>query len=166
MTFGDAQGANALGLPPGEMVIPDIIIHSPTGEVRFVGEIKTSWTTDLGNLWSREERRFLAQVIRYMDVYGTLYGCASTYEQTVFLKRTGPRSFQVSPVIQHGTPSQANPIKTSLRECFFAIATHVMEDQNWSYGGARVGPTLVSDIIFLEAEYSFSVNDNLYRQSQ
>ncbi|QMW30359.1 hypothetical protein G4B84_005694 [Aspergillus flavus NRRL3357] len=101
MVFADVQGANAPRLPPKEKVFPGFVLHSPTGEVRLVGEMKTSWTTDLDNLWSRAERKFLGQVFRYMDDYGTLYGCACTYEQAVFLKRRdqGPfRSHRLSSI--------------------------------------------------------------------
>ncbi|GMF79721.1 unnamed protein product [Aspergillus oryzae] len=59
VVFADVQGANAPRLPPKEKVYPDFVLHSPTGEVRLVGEMKTSWTTDLDNLWSRAERKFL-----------------------------------------------------------------------------------------------------------
>lgn len=100
----------------------------------------------------------IAQVFRYMDDYGTLYGCACAYEEAVFLKRTGPRTFQVSPVIKHSTPSVGNPIKPSLRECFFTMAAHVTQDQNWRYSGTRVGRTLVSDIFNADAGYLFRVN--------
>ncbi|GMF79719.1 unnamed protein product [Aspergillus oryzae] len=93
-----------------------------------------------------------------MDDYGTLYGCACAYEEAVFLKRTGPRTFQVSPVIKHSTPSVGNPIKPSLRECFFTMAAHVTQDQNWRYSGTRVGRTLVSDIFNADAGYLFRVN--------
>lgn len=66
-----------------------------------------------------------------MDDNETLYGFYSTYNETVFLKRTGRYTFQVSPVINHDSVSSHEFGQVRLRECFLAIAH--MAGEKWRY---------------------------------
>lgn len=87
----------------------------------------------------------IGQVARYMDDNETLYGFYSTYNETVFLKRTGKYTFQVSPVINHDSVSSHEFGQVSLRECFLAIAH--MAGEKWRYS-RRTGDSLVSYTLF------------------
>lgn len=42
-----------------------------------------------------------------MDDYGCMDGFLSTYNQTIFVRRTGPFTFKRSPVVYHTTSSSA-----------------------------------------------------------
>lgn len=89
----------------------------------------------------------LGQVARYIDDYGCMNGFLSTYDQTIFIRRTGPFKFKRSPIILHTTSSSAQPRAVSLRECMFYLARHA-RGRRGRYHGRRIGPTLVSDALF------------------
>lgn len=57
-----------------------------------------------------------------MDHCGCRYGLASTYQETVFLRRVGDYVFELSPVVLHTTISATQPLAVSLKEdmLFFA----------------------------------------------
>ncbi|PYH88786.1 hypothetical protein BO71DRAFT_298443, partial [Aspergillus ellipticus CBS 707.79] len=57
------------------------------GRARVVGEFKTPWTTDLSEPRSKDTRKVLGQVARYMAHYTCTYGFVSTYEESIFAKR-------------------------------------------------------------------------------
>lgn len=89
----------------------------------------------------------LGQAARYMDDYGCMYGFLSTYEQTIFVRRTGPFTFKRSSVIHHTTSSSAQPRAVSVRECMFYLARLARRGRG-RYHGQRIGDALVSNARF------------------
>ncbi|KAJ9201109.1 hypothetical protein DTO021D3_8630 [Paecilomyces variotii] len=98
-TFADPQAGRNYpeGCSQGE--IPDFILLGQNRTTALVGEIKTPWTTDLDNLSHNDFQSVWGQIARYMDDCHCRYGVVSTYEQTVFVKRTGDYTFARSQVI-------------------------------------------------------------------
>ena len=82
-----------------------------------------------------------------MDDYGCIDGFLSTYDQTIFLRRTGPFNFKRSPVVYHTTSSSAQPRAVSVRECMVYLARHARRGRG-RYHGQRIGPGLVSNARF------------------
>jgi hypothetical protein len=89
----------------------------------------------------------LGQVARYMDDYGCKDGFLSTYDQTIFVRRTGSFTFKRSPIIQHTTSFSAQPRAVSVTECMLYLARLARRDRS-RYHGQRIGPRLVSKSLF------------------
>ena len=89
----------------------------------------------------------LGQVARYMDDYGCMDGFLSTYDQTIFMRRTGPYTFKRSPAIYHTTSSSAQPGAVSVRECMLYLA-RLARRGRWRYHDQRIGRRLVSNARF------------------
>lgn len=163
LVFGDPQ-AGKCGNKKSGRETPDITIQKAAnpGKIRVVGEIKTPWTTRLSRMGPAELARLLGnnyklyifidmhiiltyyvgQPARYMDDYGTRYGFITTYEESIFIVRTGPYRFKISPVIRHSTVSGDQPLDVSTRECLVFLAS-LANKPNW-YFGKPIGPLVVS----------------------
>jgi len=82
-----------------------------------------------------------------MDDYGCKYGFFSTYDQTIFMRRTGAFTFKKSPIIYHTTSSSAQPRAVSVRECMLYLA-RLARGRRGRYHGQRIGTRLVSNARF------------------
>ncbi|RWQ94897.1 hypothetical protein C8Q69DRAFT_498721 [Paecilomyces variotii] len=141
LTFGDPQAGTPLyGKSSRTVADSTVQCNKDPGTIWIVDEMKAPWTTGL-NVTPKKLAKLLGQVARYMDDNETLYGFYSTYNETVFLKRTGKYTFQVSPVINHDSVSSHEFGQVSLRECFLAIAH--MAGEKWRYS-RRTGDSLTS----------------------
>ncbi|KAN0086909.1 hypothetical protein V8E54_000597 [Elaphomyces granulatus] len=139
---------------------PDTTIQSFGAQVRVVGEYKTPWTTNFDIMEPPNHLKALGQLARYMDDYRTRYGFLTTYDQTVFLRRTGPWTFEKSPVIYHRATSTTNPVTVSTRECMFFFS-RLAHTGGWRYPGPRIGRALVRENSnrYLAITYSQSIDD-------
>lgn len=75
----------------------------------------------------------------YMCDLGLKYGVLSTYDETVFLRQVVERrkwKLEVSPVIQ-GSHGLEDPNVTTLRMCFFHMASLSLIDRHFEMGGLR-----------------------------
>ncbi|EPS25453.1 hypothetical protein PDE_00386 [Penicillium oxalicum 114-2] len=143
--FGDAKC-----VLPTYAKSPDFMIWNPSSNTHLVvGELKTPWIREhqLGELvmtamnggseWGL--RRNLGQIAMYMCDLGLKYGVLSTYDETVFLRQVVERrkwKLEVSPVIQ-GSHGLEDPNVTTLRMCFFHMASLSLIDRHFEMGGLR-----------------------------
>jgi hypothetical protein len=153
--FGDSPAQSSIKFDAH----PDAIIENlqAPGRPLVVGEFKTPWTRHLDTMSDVQLALLLGiqffsntkvpmlinklgQVARYMDDYGCVDEFLSTYDQTVFIGRTGPFKFKRSPIILHTASSSAQPRAVSVRECMVYLARHAR--------GRRIGRNLVSDALF------------------
>jgi len=79
-----------------------------------------------------------------MDNHHVVFGCYTTYEQSILLKRVSDTVFQESPIIRHTTVSTeiGGEGGISLRECFLYLAITISTDLY--YYPTRIGQGLVS----------------------
>ncbi|OGM51323.1 hypothetical protein ABOM_000168 [Aspergillus bombycis] len=113
--------------------VPDIVMLTiPSADARAVGEMKTYWTVRLdrcsindGYMSLLPLQSHLAQLVRYMRGNFLRYGFLSTYNATIFVRRTDPYRFEVTmPIKSQGT-------SPTIRQCFVALA--VFASQDWKY---------------------------------
>ncbi|PYI10687.1 hypothetical protein BO78DRAFT_403753 [Aspergillus sclerotiicarbonarius CBS 121057] len=74
--------------------VPDVAAATTSsGQLRFVGELKTPWVHDhklaeaLGGGNERHVRHIFGQIARYMQETRLKYGFISNYEETIFLRQ-------------------------------------------------------------------------------
>ncbi|KAJ5967787.1 hypothetical protein N7501_004035 [Penicillium viridicatum] len=131
LKFGDYQ--SSVGSTDTSQV-PDITMFNTTGPPRpaAVGELKSFWTVELEDYSIREGyqrligiQHHIAQLVKYMRSSKLKFGFLSTYEWTVFIRRTAPYHFDMSLPIARDA---SNP---SLRQCFLALGVVASED--WKF---------------------------------
>ncbi|KAJ5817015.1 hypothetical protein N7447_009248 [Penicillium robsamsonii] len=131
LKFGDYQSSAG---PTDTSQVPDITMFNTTGPPRpaAVGELKSFWTVELEDYSIREGYQRLigvqhhfAQLVKYMRSSKLKFGFLSTYEWTVFIRRTAPYHFDMSLPIARDA---SNP---SLRQCFLALG--VVASKNWKF---------------------------------
>ncbi|KAF3910705.1 hypothetical protein ABW21_db0207937 [Orbilia brochopaga] len=143
LRFHDAHvNTNSTWRPQGrEPSIPDIVISKFEDnriQPQIVGELKTAWTVDLHPVQIPDRGSYvvlephLGQLVRYMRVARLTYGFLSTYDYTIFIRRTGPYRFEMTAPMHH---TRQYP---SVREAFFYIGNLV----------TTTGPTFVEDESF------------------
>ncbi|RPA75871.1 hypothetical protein BJ508DRAFT_331677 [Ascobolus immersus RN42] len=119
LLFGDAY-SGTLNLSKS---IPDIVLlRQSDGVVTLVGEIKPFWLLALETMDPAEPRSLsalfgpLGQLVRYMFDTKLLFGFLSTYNATIFVRRTERFRFEISrPILAAGT-------SPSVRQCFAYVA--------------------------------------------
>ncbi|KAJ5794954.1 hypothetical protein N7457_001553 [Penicillium paradoxum] len=131
LKFGDYQSSAG---PTDTSQVPDITMFNTTGPPRpaVVGELKSFWTVELEDYSIRGGyprligiQHHIAQLVKYMRSSKLKFGFLSTYEWTVFIRRTAPYHFDMSLPIARDT---SNP---SLRQCFLALG--VMASKDWKF---------------------------------
>ncbi|KAI9763360.1 MAG: hypothetical protein M1840_000552 [Geoglossum simile] len=120
-THADAQSHNN---------VPDLILMDDQHLIRAVGEGKTYWTRKLSGEDLVARAIWLGQLARYMDDLRMRYGFYTTYNVTIFLRRTSDTTFEESPPIFHCTASTDHGGKDnmSVRECFLYLAKLASSD--------------------------------------
>ncbi|KAF8463455.1 hypothetical protein BDZ91DRAFT_784027 [Kalaharituber pfeilii] len=147
LRFGDYHSAQV-----HRPSFPDIVIIKDTSngssatqscELRAVGELETFWTLPLQEMPISAPRdvifpleRPMGQLASFMTMHRLKYGFLSTYEATVFVRRTDALRFELSPPILWNA---ANP---SVRECFLALGLLLTDDQFQFPVGDSELPTL------------------------
>ncbi|KAJ5356346.1 hypothetical protein N7517_010955 [Penicillium concentricum] len=128
LKFSDYQSSAG---PTGTSQVPEFTMFNTTGPPRpaAVGELKSFWTVELEDYSIREGYQRLigssAQLIKYMRSSKLRFGFLSTYEWTVFIRRTAPYHFDMSLPIARDA---SNP---SLRQCFLALG--VVASKDWKF---------------------------------
>ncbi|KAH1447064.1 hypothetical protein KXX16_001993 [Aspergillus fumigatus] len=132
LVIGDVQ---AFLLTPE--VVPDVSIgvtmknDDGITEVKVVGEFKTFWTLELAELSvsdpiSRVQLApHLGQLVAQMRSFELRYGFLSTYQRTIFVKRTADFAFHVS------RPLCALDTNLSVRQCFAGFC--ILAEQGYNY---------------------------------
>ncbi|KAI9766683.1 MAG: hypothetical protein M1840_006327 [Geoglossum simile] len=142
--YGDYQVGRTIGGGYGRGGIPDLILIDSQHGIRAVCEGKTFWTKKLGAVDCQLRATWLGQLARYMDDHHLVFGCYTTYQESIFLKRVSDETFRESPVILHSTAStEIGGIgAVSLRECFLYLAIMASTD-SYRYP-TRYGPKLTN----------------------
>ncbi|KAH2643829.1 hypothetical protein KXV79_004719 [Aspergillus fumigatus] len=132
LVIGDVQ---AFLLTPE--VVPDVSIgvtmknDDGITEVKVVGEFKTFWTLELAELSvsdpiSRVQLApHLGQLVAQMRSFELRYGFLSTYQGTIFVKRTDDFAFHIS------RPIRALDTNLSVRQCFAGFC--ILAEQGYNY---------------------------------
>ncbi|KAJ5800196.1 uncharacterized protein N7518_002264 [Penicillium psychrosexuale] len=131
LKFGDYQSS---ARPTDTSQVPDITMFNTTESPRpaAVGELKSFWTVELEDYSIRDGyqrlvgiQHHIAQLVKYMRSSKLKFGFLSTYNWTVFIRRTAPYHFDMSVPIARDA---SNP---SLRQCFLALG--VMASKDWKF---------------------------------
>ncbi|KAH0542475.1 hypothetical protein FGG08_003146 [Glutinoglossum americanum] len=128
--FADCQAGKTHVDAQSYRKIPDLVLMDDQRLVRAVGEGKTFWTRDLTKKDPTIRATWFGQLARYMDDLKLRYGFYTTYNATIFLRRTSDTTFEESPPILHCTPSTdcSGEGSVSVRECFLYLAKLVSSD--------------------------------------
>lgn len=136
LVMGDIQAFRG----PTSNVIPDISIgvtlssNNSNPQAKIVGELKTFWTVTLDQFSLSDPVLLplilphLGQLVAQMRNFGLRYGFLSTYQGTVFVKRTHDFAFYVSP------PIQDRDTNLSVRQCFTGFCILAEQGHNYIEG--------------------------------
>ncbi|KAG2002872.1 hypothetical protein GB937_009408, partial [Aspergillus fischeri] len=131
LKFGDYQSSAG---PTDTSQVLDITMFNTTGPPRpaAVGELKSFWTVELEDYSIREGyqrligiQHHIAQLVKHMRSSKLKFGFLSTYEWTVFIRRTASYHFDMS------LPIARDALNPSLRQCLLALG--VLASKDWEF---------------------------------